>query len=542
MLARLIILLLFFLKLAAAEQIAEIIEPQYNISLKHLSYNNEKQQHEFLLSINLNKDWKLLARSKGSKQILSNIELNNNIRIKNISYQWPQPIEIANGDLVYYNKLLIPIKVTSEKNVDLDWNINIAACNNDCILKSHDIHYHNSHSIFYMLIIGFIGGVILNFMPCVLPVLSIKLLTIINSANYSRYQIRKQFLASISGIIFTFWVLALIAHSLKSSGEYFGLGLNFQEPSFLIFLVFSLIFYAAALQDKFIINLPISFQNKLIFDHEKRNIIGSFIAGIFATLLATPCIAPFIGSAISYALSCSNSTIYLIFSAIGIGMALPYILLFINTKLLAILPKPGKWMVTTKIFLSILIYATVVWLIYIIHNLLDNKSAIILFMLCLLLKFTLENRLTFKKKIVALFVIIFAGFTIPNLAFKQDISHKQEVNQIWQPFSYAKLAHYIEAGNIVIVDVSADWCLTCKLNKFLVLDNEFMFSYYQKHNIVTLRADYTAKNPEAQKLLIEHKHPGIPLDIIYSNKTPHGQILPSILKTSDVINAIQKSK
>ena len=243
-----------------------------------------------------------------------------------------------------------------------------------------------------MLFVAFIGGIILNVMPCVLPVLSIKLLSIISCGDRSERFVRYQFIAITCGIIFSFLMLASLTNVLKISGEYVGFGLNFQQPEFIIFLILVLLLFAGSLANRISFNIPEKVSNALIKYSDESKLFGSFLSGAFVTLVATPCTAPFVGSAISFALLYSSLEIYLIFLAIGFGMALPYIALILNPNLIKMLPKPGKWMVTIKKLLVIIVYLTVFWLIFILSKLLDQKAAILLFMTCLLFQFIVENK------------------------------------------------------------------------------------------------------------------------------------------------------
>ena len=186
------------------------------------------------------------------------------------------------------------------------------------------------------------------------------------------------------------------------------------------------------------------------------------------------------------------------------------------------------------------------WLIFIISNLLDTKAAVILFMLSLLLKFFLENKQGLLKygliKIIVCVLIITGGFFLPKLTYKDDTLRQEEVLSVWKKFTLKKLNEYIAAGKIVLVDVSADWCVTCKYNKFVVLDNKYMLSYYKKHNIIVMRADYTSMNKEVSDYLESYNRRGRPFEVIYSKKYPRGIILPTILKTSDVIGGFDKAR
>lgn len=548
--------------LSLGQTLNEIEEPQYKISFDLLEFNSEQNRLASKVLIQLSNGWKLLAKSNFSKESHARMEVTRGRNLKDVSIVWPEPVQIENDNLHYVDFVAIPIEldvVEADKQVGFDLVIDLSACGSSCIQRSHIMHievddvrkYSNkptalfSMELIRAMIFAFIGGVILNFMPCVLPVLSMKILSVLNSTRLSNKQIKRQFFATIIGICTSFFGLAAFTHFLKVTGEYAGLGLNFQQPEFIIFLVFGLVSFASNLNDRFFINTPKIVHRFANWHQDETKLLGSFFSGVFATLLATPCTAPFVGSAISFAMTYGGWEIYMIFATIGLGMSLPYIVLILFPKQIRMIPRPGKWMNILKKSLVIMVYLTVIWLLYVLFSLLDQKSVIIIFLLCLLLQFVLENKQSILKysfvKIALIVLIVAAGFIMPKEIFEQDVSNAIEVKDTWQPYSQEKLEQHISEGKTVLVDVGAEWCVTCKLNKFVVLDNQFMLSYYQKHGVVTMRANYTAKNAEINALLKSYNQTGIPFDIVFSKKYPHGIVLPTILKTSDVIKAINKA-
>ncbi|MEI6187012.1 MAG: thioredoxin family protein [Alphaproteobacteria bacterium] len=556
----LIVIFSLFLTVKGYCQIEDRIEEkQYSINYSIDSYDDKKKHLISHLNIHLKQKIKIFVKNHANEGPQSRVALENKRNINSVEIKWPTPKKSTNDAFYYTEDLNIPILINlidPNSNTEFDLNILIAVCDKFCSQKSYMLHFNipaslnsgvssNVH-LFEMLVIAFVGGIVLNFMPCVLPVLSIKLLSIINARQQTRQKIRHHFLATIFGIITLFLIFASIAHLLKAGGEYVGLGLNFQQPQFVTFLVLSLIFFACNLDEKITISLPTSLSAILSKYSNESKIVGSFLSGAFATLIATSCTAPFVGSALSFSLLYGKIEIYSIFFCLALGMSLPYIILAVNPGLIKHMPKQGKWILLLKKFLAILVYLTVLWLIFIISNLLDTKAAVILFMLSLLLKFFLENKQGLLKygliKIIVCVLIITGGFFLPKLTYKDDTLRQEEVLSVWKKFTLKKLNEYIAAGKIVLVDVSADWCVTCKYNKFVVLDNEYMLSYYKKHNIIVMRADYTSMNKEVSDYLESYNRRGIPFDVIYSKKYPRGIILPTILKTSDVIGGFDKAR
>jgi suppressor for copper-sensitivity B len=555
----LIFIIYIFISLCSfAQPITKIDEVEYDLSFIAEGYDPQTQNLLSLIKINLKGNWKIFAKNKASEEIQTQILFENKENINSITIQWPTPIQLENKAFYYLETLEVPVVINvidPNLNAELDLNIFISICDKSCVLKKHLIHLNvpttnnliidRTSDFFKILLIAFIGGILLNFMPCILPVLSIKILSVLNTEQKERKFIRYQFFATTIGIIISFIILAAIAIILKTSGNYAGLGLNFQQPEFIILLTLALVFFAASLANRININIPSNLNNLLIKYSDEGQLFGSFLAGVFATLLSTPCTAPFIGTAISFALLYNNLEIYSIFITIGLGMALPYLILTINPNLLRNFPRPGKWMLTIKKILAILVYLTVLWLMFILVNLLDQKSAIILFLCALLLQFLLENKQGILKfisiKLILCLAIVIAAFLLPKLNSHNDLLREQEINLVWKRFDQQQLAEYIAKDKVILVDVTADWCITCKYNKFMVLDNEYMLSYYLKNNIITMRADYTAASKEISNYLASYNQRGIPFDVVYSKKYPHGIILPPLLKTSDVLGAINKA-
>jgi suppressor for copper-sensitivity B len=229
----------------------------------------------------------------------------------------------------------------------------------------------------------------------------------------------------------------------------------------------------------------------------------------------------------------------------GVGMALPYILLYFFPKTIFYLPKPGKWMVKVRQLLGIMLFATVLWLIFIVSSQLGNKAAFLLFLICLLLKFVLENNTLLLKfrslKAVCSCLIIAAAFYIPfNMAEQRQI-HQSHINIIWQQFDQEKLNEYVKQGKTVVVDVTADWCLICKMNKLSTLERESTLDYFRQHDIVAMRADLTNHDPNIIKYLHSFNRFGIPLNVVYGPKAPQGIVLPELLSTSKLLDALSKA-
>ncbi|MBM3579587.1 MAG: hypothetical protein FJX34_02295 [Alphaproteobacteria bacterium] len=413
----------------------------------------------------------------------------------------------------YQKEVTLPIDITpqdSTKPTNLTLKLDFGLCKDVCIPVTQKFSLQvpttttpptlplttNHLPLTTYILLALLGGLILNIMPCVLPVLSIKLLSIINHPRARLARIRFAFLATIIGIIFCFVIFALLASLLKFSGNEFGWGLQFQNPYFLIFLIIITSFFTANLLGKFEINfsqIAATFLHKKISTSEKKEniFIPNFLSGILATLLATPCSAPFLGSAISFALTKELSLIFLIFFWISIGFAAPYILLFFAPKLVYIFPKPGIWMEKVKHLMAILMAATVLWLVYILsHNLL-NKD------------------------------------------------HK---DRLWYEFDEAKISYEVKRGKLVLVDITADWCLTCKFNKTNVLQSKEIVALLTSGEIIGLRGDITKPDPKIMEFMRKHNRFAIPFNAVHGPKAKDGLLTSELLNKEELLKLIEQAK
>lgn len=533
------------------------IATQQTISFELIKFDRQERIIKGVLHLS-HQDSKILANQQTQSKSYSRITVDKSSNIQDIEIRWPEPTEQFLGQNYYLDHADIHINLkladlSAPTNIDFIFDLYL--CNATCIHKAEqwslNLEQYLSPTsqlkvLIRTLLLAFIGGVILNFMPCVLPVLSLKILSLLKMTHHNYHQIRRYFAAGSLGIILSFMGFAIIAHVLRNGGNYVGLGLNFQQPGFIIFLIISLLLYTNNLAGKIHLRLPNRLQNFLNNHQQDSILIGSFAGGVFATLLATPCTAPFIGTALSFALSYRSSEIYLIFAAIGMGMSLPYLLLIIDPRMIKLLPKTGHWMGKLKTLLIVLLYATIIWLLYILQNLLDQKAAILLFMICLLIQFVLQNQQRFLRnnylKYLLIAALVSMSFYIPTTASKQDKLHQLHVEQIWQPYNKQRLRDYLDQGYVILLDIGADWCITCKYNKFTVLNSQYMLDFYQQHQIITMHADYTANNPEVTQILADYHQHGIPFDVILSKKYPNGIILPTILKPSDLVINLNKAR
>lgn len=395
------------------------------------------------------------------------------------------------------------------------------------------------------LLFALIGGFILNLMPCVLPVLSLKILSIVGHGGGEEKAVRQSFLVVAGGILFSFMVLALLTLILKELGMMFGWGVQFQQPIFLACLIILLTFFAANLWGLFEIPLPRWLADNLSDAAYHPKLAGDFAAGAFATILATPCTAPFLGTAVGFALASGPFTILLIFFAIGLGMTLPYLAIATFPRFATALPKPGPWMVKLRHLLGWALGATAVWLIWVLSAQISVRYAIIvgLCMFSVILLFAMGKKTSIRPHLIKIgmldFVMIALSITlVGSLVPKTDI----KVDALWLPFSENTLAANIQEGKTVFVDITADWCLTCKANKKFVLSKGEVADRLFHSDIVAMQGDWTNPDPKISEFLHKYGRYGIPFNAVFGPAAPQGLVLPELLTSKMVLEALDKAK
>ncbi len=405
---------------------------------------------------------------------------------------------------------------------------------------------NNSKSpLIYAILFAILGGAILNIMPCVLPILSIKLLSVINHSNASISKIRFAFASTILGILSCFIFFSFLALAIKLTGNSLGWGLQFQNPYFLIFLTVILILFIGNLLGVFELTFDQFFAtilNKKISDGEqKKNIfVPNFLSGILAVLLATPCSAPFLGSAISFALIQDFFVIFLIFFFIGIGFASPYIALFIKPSLVYLLPKPGNWMLQIKQLMAGFLAATVIWLVYILSHNIGAMPAFLVGILAVAILFCLKIKSDFLKYF-AIAAIAAAIFSLPiDLQNRQKIK-KEFYDHLWIKFDENKIQSLVSQGNVVLVDITADWCITCKFNKIRVLQSEEIVAKLKAGDIIGMRGDITNPNEEIMNFLHKNNRFAIPFNAVYGPNAKKGLLASELLTKGELVGMIEEA-
>lgn len=440
--------------------------------------------------------------------------------------------------------IALPIEFLEKKKTINNIYLNLVADNGHAIEYETSENEEKNYSFGWILFCALFGGLILNVMPCVLPILALKAIHLTKLAGKDKVIIRKSLLAQALGIIFSFVILAIITYALKQFGEYVGFGIQFQQPSYLITMTLILSLIAINLVEAIDLNIYCPEFITKALSLETNGFVSFFLSGVLVTMLAVPCTAPFITIAIGFAITADFLGMLIIFSLIGFGMSIPYLAMAAHTKVNKLLPKPGLWMEKFKKYLGLLIFATSIWLIYIISTQLGNKAAITLFLLIILIKFVLTEKQLLTKNLKVFFIILLFGlcYIIPYNLYEEKHQVELLIENVWQDYDPGKIKSLIAEDHIVLLDVTASWCATCKLNKITTLDNTIVMDFMRKRGIIGMRADISAGNtPEISSLMKFHKHYGIPLCIVYSKKFPTGIVMPTFLTPNILISSFKKA-
>lgn len=403
-------------------------------------------------------------------------------------------------------------------------------------------------SLFYILAIAILGGLILNLMPCVLPVLSIKVLGLVGHGGGENRMVRLSFLASAAGIVSSFLILAAVLAGLKASGIAIGWGIQFQQSWFLIAMTLLVVLFACNLWGFFEVRLPNVLAQLGNPTQDNSHLSSHFMQGALATLLATPCSAPFLGTAVGFAMARGTTEIFSIFLALGLGLALPYLIFALIPSMITRLPRPGAWMIRLRYVLGFALAATAIWLITVLTSSLGEQGAaivasvmaIIVIMLFVSHRYQKPDQKATWTAVAGLIVLAFVlpaqhGMGPAPLADRKTSS--SEAVQ-WQPFDLAAIPGLVARGNTVLVDVTADWCITCKVNKALVFGEGPVADLMNERSVIAMQADWTRPDPAISDYLARFGRYGIPFNVIYGPNTPNGQTLPEILTPQTVLTAL----
>lgn len=404
-----------------------------------------------------------------------------------------------------------------------------------------------SPSAFGMLrivLLSFFGGVILNLMPCVFPVLFLKGLALVQSSAEERHKLRMHGLIYAMGILVSFWVVVAVLLAIRAAGHNLGWGFQFQSPVFIVLLALLLFFLGLSLAGQFEIGLTLTSAGSGLA--ARNGCAGSFFTGVLAVIVATPCTAPFMGAAVGYALASSASVSLVVFTAVALGLAAPYLLLAFNPGWTRLLPRPGAWMEILKQAASIPLFATVIWLLWVFNQTTAASSLIFLLAAFLLLAIAgwILGRWPAKGPATAVAVLVLAAaVAVPVWAVHalapSSITHAQETQ--WQPFAPGLVAEYQAQGKPVFVDFTASWCLSCQVNERVVLDRADVQQRLNSSGVELIRADWTRHDEAIANALAALGRSGVPTYALYpADPNAPAKLLPEVLTPGIVIHALDE--
>jgi len=392
--------------------------------------------------------------------------------------------------------------------------------------------------------LAFLGGLILNLMPCVFPVLFLKGLSLVNSGNEERARLRVHGLVYTAGILASFWALVAVLLGLRAAGSTLGWGFQFQSPVFLELMAGLLFFLGLSLAGQFEIGLTLTSAGGGLA--QKHGYTGSFFTGVLAVVVATPCTAPFMGAALGYALAQSPAVTFAVFTALALGLAAPYVALTFQPAWTRLLPRPGAWMEVLKQAVSVPIFATVIFLAWVLAR---GYGADLLFALLanfLLLaiagwflgRWPARRWATVVASLMVLGVVAIGAFAPGKLARAEASSNAAEGNAGWEPWSADAVARYQAQGRPVLVDFTASWCLSCQVNERVALEQPSVQKAFQNAHVALLKADWTRGDDAITQALAALGRSGVPAYALYVPGEKSPRLLPEALTPGIVLDAL----
>ena len=396
------------------------------------------------------------------------------------------------------------------------------------------------------IVFALLGGLLLNLMPCVFPVLSFKVLGFA-AHHQSGRAMRHHGLAFGAGVLVSFWILAGALVALRAAGQQLGWGFQLQSPATIAGL--AVLFFVLALNLSGVFEVRQFVPSSLATWNAKNPLLNDALSGALAVVVASPCSAPFMGAALGYALAGPMLSTWIVFTSLAIGMALPYVLLAYFPSWQKKLPKPGVWMQRLKHLLAFPLYATVLWLAWVLGAQLDNDAVLRLGVTLLLTALALWTWQTMRSggargwglasaaSIAAAMVVAWPVVATSASDAGAHAGKRLAAGDPWQEYSPARVAELVAAGRPVFVEFTAAWCVTCQVNKRLVLDTDAVQDVFARRKVALLQADWTRRDPAIGAALAALGRNGVPVYVFYRpDKEP--LLLPEVLRRQDILDAV----
>ena len=409
-------------------------------------------------------------------------------------------------------------------------------------------------SLIGTLLLAFVGGLILNLMPCVFPVIGIKILGFVNQAGHQRSKIVAHGLAFTVGVLLSFWALAAVLAILRAGGDQLGWGFQLQSAAFVYALAVVMLVFGMNMSGVFEFGLgaPGLVSNAPFMQKQKSNYMESFLTGVLATAVATPCSAPFLAPALGAALAVSTFESFIIFTAIAVGLSTPYLLLSIFPQAVKVLPRPGSWMETFKKIMAFPLYATVGYLVWVLAAQTNDEGFRgVLFSLVLIALAVWmyghwrepgASERSARFGVISLVVVGALGLWLgwPRGMQAPDTTDGKAPAIVWEPWSSEAVARLRSEGRIIYVDFTARWCATCQTNKKLVFGSDDVLRTFAEKKVATLRADWTNRDAKITAELTAYNRSAVPFNVVWLPGREKPAILPEILTPGFVLKAVNQ--
>ncbi len=589
---RFVFFLLLFCGLACAEDFGFVSLDNMKPPRIEISYPDARTAQGTLVSVQVSipEGWHVNANVAADKFLKPSTL---DIEARGIEFDepiWPEPIKEYSEALDLENlvfkgtfQILVPVKSlaadydTSTTNVDFSYQ----ACSQICLapqtvhasmqIKSlgqskmetlpeeEPLKKNSGEPLILLLGFAFLGGLVLNLMPCVLPVLFLKLFNLARNAGETRLRLWKLTGTLVFGILVSFWVLAAVVVLIQAGNGLSGWGFQFQNPGFIVFMVILLSAFAMNLFGAFELFLPGSTLTKMDAATRREGFGGAFASGVLMVLLSTPCSAPFLGTAMGFAFTQPPAILFLFFTLAALGLAFPYILVAIFPSVRKIFPKPGAWMVKVQKILGLFLLGTAAWLVWISFRMAGSWGALVvcgfgllaIFFAIVFGKFARPDK-PFVREPVSLLLIavvfLAAWFLVGKPAIHSVLERKARLaaektldENGWYLYSEKTFRTLSMENRPILVDVTADWCLTCKTNEAVVLSTEDVKELLSRAQAILVKADYTLESPEVTRLLRTLGKSGVPAYAVYHPESARWEVLPEILTRESIAQALFKS-